>query len=319
VSVRVLVIDDASSDETEQVGREFASLDRRVDYRRHTVNIGHIRTYNEGLLEWSAADYLVLLSADDVLAPGSLARAVQIMNADQSVGMVYGRAVYFQHDTDIREIDPATWEGLHYTFPGSDWIARRCKRGQNVISSPEVVVRGAIQRAVGGYRENLPHTGDLEMWLRIAARSNIAYVRGLPQAFYRIHSESMLRTKYRRYLVDLCHRKAAFDDFFENNRDFDKEGRLQHLANRSLAREALWSACRAYDHDEVQEVGAAELVQFALKTYAPAQSLSEYAALRRRQRLGPVICNRTQIFIGSAVARRMRNLIYQRRIRLCGA
>ena len=101
VAVRVLIIDDASSDETAQVGSALAEADRRVEFHRHVVNKGHIATYNEGLLEWSASDYVALLSADDLLAPGSLSRAVRVMNGDQSIGMVYGSTVHFAHEEAI--------------------------------------------------------------------------------------------------------------------------------------------------------------------------------------------------------------------------
>ena len=40
----------------------------------HSVNRGHIATYNEGL-KIASGDYVVLLSADDALTPGSLSRA----------------------------------------------------------------------------------------------------------------------------------------------------------------------------------------------------------------------------------------------------
>src|SRR5208337_1578043 len=57
VDVRVLVIDDASSDDTPQVGNDLAGSDSRVEFRRHEVNRGHIATYNEGLIGWSTAKY----------------------------------------------------------------------------------------------------------------------------------------------------------------------------------------------------------------------------------------------------------------------
>src|SRR5271167_2052829 len=57
VAVRVLVIDDASPDNTLQVGQDLAASDPRVEFRRHAVNKGHIATYNEGLLDWSTAEY----------------------------------------------------------------------------------------------------------------------------------------------------------------------------------------------------------------------------------------------------------------------
>jgi glycosyltransferase involved in cell wall biosynthesis len=306
VSVRVLVIDDASSDETPQVGQELASADSRVELRRHQQNKGHIATYNEGLIEWSAGDYAVLLSADDMLTPGSLSRAVRIMDADETIGMVYGRAIHFTREDEIPKVSAHNAE---YTrFDGAEWLKGRCRTGQNVITSPEVVVRGSIQRAIGGYRPSLPHTGDLEMWLRIAAISNIAYVRNIPQALYRVHQASMIRTKYHCSFLDLKERKAAFDTFFRENRGILIEWeRLQESSNKALAREALWDACRAYDHDRVREGRAQELIEFATATYSGTPLLAEHAAFQRRQRLGPVICNRTQIFAGTALVRRLKH------------
>ena len=71
VEVRVLIIDDASTDSTPQIASAFAARDQRVEFHRHDRNLGHIATYNEGL---SLADstYSVLLDADDMLTPGCL-------------------------------------------------------------------------------------------------------------------------------------------------------------------------------------------------------------------------------------------------------
>jgi hypothetical protein len=169
------------------------------------------------------------------------------------------------------------------------------------------VVRGSVQRAVGGYRPELPHAGDLEMWLRIAAVSDIAYVRGVPQACYRKHASSMLRTTYGSKLVDLRQRKEAFDTFFQHHRGRVDADRLHDLANRALARDALWAAARAYDRNQVEEAGAAALEEFAIATYPGFRSLPEHSALRRRRILGPVICSRTQIFAPPAIVRRVRS------------
>src|SRR5207244_808119 len=74
VDVRVLLMDDASTDSTEWVGRRLAA-DARVEYRRHSVNRGHIATYNEALALMTG-DYCLILSADDLLTPGALMRAI---------------------------------------------------------------------------------------------------------------------------------------------------------------------------------------------------------------------------------------------------
>lgn len=305
VSVRVLVIDDGSSDDTPQVGAALAASDCKVEFQRHQANRGHIATYNEGLLEWSTADYVVLLSSDDMLTPGALGRAIRIMDDNKNIGMVYGRTIHFKEEAELPTVRPCEYGYTQWS--GTEWLERRCRAGHNVITSPEVVVRGSVQRNVGGYRADLPHAGDLEMWLRIAAVSDIAYVRRVPQAFYRVHPASMMRARYCGSFFDLRQRKAAFEAFFERYEHTIARGHWLHdLANRTLAREALWDACRAYDRNEVEISHVDELVEFALMTYAEATSLTEYAALRRRRYLGPTVCNRTQVFAVPALARKVR-------------
>ena len=70
VDVRVLIIDDASPDDSADVARSIASSGPPGRGLGPPDNKGHIATYNEGLLEWADGDYTVLLSADDRLTPG---------------------------------------------------------------------------------------------------------------------------------------------------------------------------------------------------------------------------------------------------------
>jgi len=304
VDVRVLVIDDTSSDETPEVMAELMAADPRVEGRRHEVNQGHIATYNEGLLEWAKADYTVLLSADDLLAPGALARAAEVFERNPNVGMVYGRVVYYS-DHDHLPKTTSLPRGTKQ-WAGVDWIEGRCRSGNNVLSSPEAVVRTSVQQAVGGYRPDLPHAGDLEMWMRIAAVSDIGYVRGRPAAYYRVHAQSMFRTQFSSVFADLEQRQAVFDRFFGEHPDLPGARRLTALANKAIAKDALWRAVRAYDRDRLAEIPADELAAFALSVYPEAKELPEYRALRRRERVGARTCSRTQLFVGSHVAKRAR-------------
>lgn len=68
VTLRILVIDDGSTDDSAAVAAALRARDPRVDVLRHARNRGHISTYNEGL-EWATGDYTVLLDADDLLTP----------------------------------------------------------------------------------------------------------------------------------------------------------------------------------------------------------------------------------------------------------
>ena len=86
-SLDVLVIDDASTDDT--VARVAAFNDPRVRLIRHTVNHGAIATANEGYTTvngWA----LVRLDSDDRLRPDFLELTVPRLLADESAGLVYG-------------------------------------------------------------------------------------------------------------------------------------------------------------------------------------------------------------------------------------
>src|SRR5262245_15754536 len=98
VELRVLVIDDASPDSTADVARAFAARDSRVELLQHARNKGAVATFNDGL-DWARNEYTLLISADDMLTPGALARAVAVLDAHPDVGFASGAQILFQdHD-----------------------------------------------------------------------------------------------------------------------------------------------------------------------------------------------------------------------------
>ena len=129
----------------------------------------------------------MLISADDVLAPGALARSAAVLQAHPSVGLVYGFAPVFSEAPPR----PRTWLLGWTIWTGEEWLERVCARGRNVMHSPEAMMRTSVLRAIGGYNSNMPKTSDLYMWLCAAAHSDIAFVDGPDQAYYRLHGENM--------------------------------------------------------------------------------------------------------------------------------
>ena len=302
--VRVLIIDDASRDDSAEVARAIAAQDARVDVAEHVANRGHIATYNEGLLDWADGDYTVLLSADDRLTPGALGRAADLMDANPHVGFVYGHPVRFQDGSGL----PAARTTVRgwSVWPGHWWIDRRFREAVSCISSPEVMVRTSLQKRVGGYDPQLPHTGDTEMWMRLAAHADVGYVRGADQAFYRVHSQNMTRS--RTPLVDLRQRLLAFENLLENYADvLPDPGSLADSVHRRLAWEALWSAARAYDRGRTGLTPVDELVAFAFECWPQADKMNVYRGLRLRQRIGARTMPYLQPLVVSAVARKAQN------------
>ena len=83
--------------------------------------------------------------------------------------------------------------------------------------------------------------------------------------------------------------------------------------DRRLAKDALWTACRAYERRRIDSTPIAELLEFARATYPQLERLPEYWSLRWRERVGPRICPYLQPLLVSAVRRRVAEMLWWRR------
>jgi hypothetical protein len=293
VSADIIIIDDASSDGSDAIVRQLAERDPRVRAICHTVNMGHIATYNEGIAQVSGT-YTTLLSADDLLTPGCLSRATTLMETYPSVGLVYGFPVDF---TDSHLPAARTSASSWIIWPGHDWLAYRCKVGQNIIRSPEVVLRTSVLHEIGGYKTHLPHAADFELWMRTATVSDIGYIAGADQAYYRIHPNNMHQSMFD-MLDDFSQRLASFDTIFEERSELLRDpAAMRDMAHRALARGALSQAVRDTAHRAIarsaisRAIGASTLVavgdepvdgyaKFALKAWPKANNLREWRTLQ---------------------------------------
>ncbi|GAB2760464.1 glycosyltransferase [Sinomonas soli] len=245
VDVEVIIVDDASTDDSADVAEELAG-DPRVTLIKHEANLGHIATYNDGLSRVTG-DLVVLLSADDLLVPGSLARAAALFEAYPEVGLVYGGVAEFA-DVPQQGAQDSCSKSSWTVWRGHEWLRIACLRGRNFILSPEVVVRSSALRMVGLYNAKLPHSGDLEYWLRVSEWWHIGRINGAQQALYRIHPQSMHRTTFGAAALDLEHRLEAFRAV---NGMMSLDPRRRHLlvfsAERSVRKQALSAARRILD------------------------------------------------------------------------
>jgi glycosyltransferase involved in cell wall biosynthesis len=309
VRTRVLIIDDASTDDSAAIASDLAARYPQVEVIVHAVNRGHISTYNEGLLEWAAGDYVTLLSADDELPPGSLERSVRLMTAHPTVGMVYGGIQEFGDSSAT--LATTARRPREIVYEGSTWLRKRCREAVNVVPTPGTILRTDVQRAVGGYDPVLTHAGDFDMWLRVALVADIGYIAGPPQGRYRVHGSSMSDGVYQEKLGDVRQRKLVFDSLFANHA---AELARADIAARPtyvrIAGQPLWWACRAYEKGDPDPALVSAWVAFAEEAYAQAATLRPYRALRRRQQLGAAFCHRTQVFVGTAIVRRLLNMYW---------
>ncbi|NPC97945.1 glycosyltransferase family 2 protein [Nocardioides sp. zg-DK7169] len=240
VDVEVIVVDDASPDDSAEVAHALAVADPRVRVLVHPHNLGHIASYNDGIA-LARGDYISLLSADDLLTPGALTRAAALFESHPRVGLVYGYARSFTGAVPVADPQVRNWS----VYPGREWLGLAARRGRCFISSPEAVVRREVL-AERGYDPRLPHSADFALWLRAAAHWDVARVNGPVQAWYRVHDANMHLTTYAGWLTDLQERQRTFELFFaEEVLDVAQLRSHHRTALRALSREAAYRALAA--------------------------------------------------------------------------
>jgi hypothetical protein len=281
----VLIIDDTSPDDTPAVGQALAANDSRVEYRRHATNKGHIATYNEGLLEWAQADYSLLISADDVLAPGALKRAADLMDRHPDVGMTYGMASIIVDDSDPPE-EPGEQSDAFQVIPSNQFLEYCCRHG-NPVPTPTAVVRTTWQKRLGGYLREFPHTADFEMWMKFSANGPVGIHRAV-QGYYRLHRKNMSTQYYLQPVSDHRARLLACRSVLAQ-----WEGKIpgfrQHVDNMAgrMSQEALRLATQAFEAGDPE--GCATCLAFAAEASPAVTSTSLWWKFRIKQALGPAL------------------------------
>jgi hypothetical protein len=188
---------------------------------------------------------MLLLSADDLLTPGALSRATRLMNAHPEVGFTFGRAIETGNPEPNRFQLPSQERWTILTGPR--FLELFCMG--LFVPSPTAIVRTSLQKELGGYRQELPHSGDMEMWMRFAVHASVGRLEA-DQAYYRVHENNM----HKSYLgvKGLLQRKAAVDTLFGFYGDRIEGGRrIQQRTYRMMAERACRIGSNAFDRDDV--------------------------------------------------------------------
>lgn len=154
-NIEVIVVDDASSDETASVCRSL----RDIKYVRLDLNRGVAAARNEGLRA-SSSEYVSFLDDDDLRLPNSIDAQINLLEAHPDAGMIYGRALY----------------GDEQCRPQGSSYPDECLQGDifwqlmqwNFVPCQTVVFRRACLERVGLLDESAAGVDDWDLWVRIS-------------------------------------------------------------------------------------------------------------------------------------------------------
>ncbi len=169
---RVVVLDNASSDDTEAVVRSFA--DPRVTYLRNETNIGMVSNFNRAVAV-NSSPYLSIFLDDDVMLPGFIRESAQLLDEHPHVAFSLTLARYIDangspmHLADV-DLPTGVIDGLQYLH-----LSVGTRRTGSLST---VLMRASALAVVGPFDSpHTKHTIDLNMYLRLARHFDVGFIR----------------------------------------------------------------------------------------------------------------------------------------------
>lgn len=175
--VEVVVVDDASVDETAEVCRSL----RGIKYLRLERNQGVAGARNVGVLA-SSADFIAFLDDDDIRLPGTLALQLKEFERDPDLGFVCGPVLCASQGGEL------TGEVSFPKHPGGDMFWELLNVDFPVFPLTVVMRKECFFRA-GLFDKDAPGVDDWDLFVRVAELYRAAVVT-YPLGIYRMATPS---------------------------------------------------------------------------------------------------------------------------------
>lgn len=177
----LILVDDASTDETPQLAAEYARRDPRIRSVRNSVNRKLPASLNAGFA-LARGEFLTWTSDDNLYRPEALEEMLQCIQTHSHADVVYA---------DFSVIDDqgnrtaggwaASWEELPF---------------RNVVGACFLYRRG-VHEALGGYAEDLFLVEDYDFWLRASNQFRFVFLQK-DLYCYRQHDRSLTAMQLQR-------------------------------------------------------------------------------------------------------------------------
>jgi glycosyl transferase family 2 len=153
--LEIIVVDDASCEETARVCQSLAEVVKYVRVERQQ-GLGGAR--NIGIMK-SRGDYISFLDDDDLRLEDTLDRQVELLEKHPSAGLIYARA-------NVANADGKTLHAYPDECPQGDVFWQLLSR--NFIPCGSVVFRRSCLSQLGMLDDDSPGIEDWDLWIRIA-------------------------------------------------------------------------------------------------------------------------------------------------------
>jgi glycosyltransferase involved in cell wall biosynthesis len=186
----LVICDDGSKDETAQVIADFArTAPFEVRFIQNPACLGIAKNFEKAIM-LCRGDIIAICDQDDFWNPQKLARCVESLEADPTLGGVFSDAELIDHDS--APLGQRLWASVPFR-PAKDRLSSaefvRLLLKQNVATAPTIVFRSPWRDTI----VPIPTTWMQDAWIMwmLALYSSVGFVRE-PLVRYRVHPNQQI-------------------------------------------------------------------------------------------------------------------------------
>ena len=240
--VEIVVVDDASADETAEVCKHLSDINYvRVEHNQQVAG-----ARNVGLVA-SRGEYLSFLDDDDTRLPESLDRQIDLFEQAPAAGLIYGQAI-------VESEGRLPSHSYPDECPQGDIFWKILSR--NFIPCGSVIFRRSCLARVGLLDDRIPGLDDWDLWVRIAETFPVIAIESPVTVWQRSSPASGQGTSNATQLVSFGARQ--FHQCWMNlPRAANAPGNARRAAWRdfseNMAAHLIWESARAFRERQVSQ------------------------------------------------------------------
>lgn len=181
----LLIIDDASTDNTLNIIKEMQTKDSRIHVFHNTENLGASKTRNKGV-DHSRGEWIAFLDSDDLWKAEKLEKQLNLAYEKTSEFIFTGSSFINRKGEPFKGI-----------FEVPEKINYRKLRNKNVISCSSVLIRKRLMKKIRMKNDNMHE--DYAVWLKVLQTGIIAHAVNEPLLIYRISFNSKSGNKIKAF------------------------------------------------------------------------------------------------------------------------
>lgn len=168
-NLEIIVVDDASIDNTQDRIEAIKEKDSRVRYVRHAVNKGAQRARNTGI-RWATGDYLAFLDSDNEWLPEKLEQQMSVFRqCPVKVGVVYCGFRRISENGDVLSEHLPEHRGNIYSVALRQWIA----------DTSTLVARKDHILQAGQFTNNIRANQEWDLCIKLACICDFEFVHSV--------------------------------------------------------------------------------------------------------------------------------------------